>query len=249
MMPPAIETEGSDGRGFSFPTTRWSLVSQAGEAEPGRADAALETLCARYWKALYGFARRNGWSHEDAEDLTQGFIAHLLAKKAVQRFERKGVKFRAFLCVAFKRFLIGEVRRRHADIRGGGAQPATLDDWEGQDLEGAPNSPPPEDHLFDKDWAMVLLNRAFDLLKQEFGARGSPRLFGLLKERLLDEVDAAYYDQAGGELGMEAAAVKTARSRMKARFKEAVRHEIADTVTTPEEIDQEINYLLRVLGQ
>jgi RNA polymerase sigma-70 factor (ECF subfamily) len=225
------------------------LVLQAGEAEPARADAALETLCQRYWKALYGFAKRNGWSHEDAEDLTQGFIAHLLAKKAVQRFERKGVKFRTFLCGSFKKFLVSELRRRRADFRGGGVPPVPLDDLEGQNTPRGPSSPPPGDHLFDKDWALVVLNRASDLLRQEFGARGSEKLFGLLKERLLDEVDASYYDQAGRQLGMEANAVKTARSRMRARFKDLVRNEIADTVTTPGEIDQEINYLLRVLGQ
>jgi DNA-directed RNA polymerase specialized sigma24 family protein len=249
------ETEATESGGYSFQTTRWTLVSQAGAANSEIAREALETLCKWYHKPLLRFAGRfaiqNRWPPEDAEDLTQGFISKLLQEQGIQRFVPRGAKFRSFLCRGLKNFLLEDLRRRNAAIRGSGAPHVSLQDTQGESRYGLPDTPAAEECIFDKDWAMTILDRAFNRLKHECEAQGPDKLqlFRRLQPRLLDESDACFYEQVARESCKEPSAIKTAHSRMRAGLRVAVREEIAQTVSSPNEIDEEISYLLSALAR
>lgn len=251
-MPPNTKTEATTSGGYPFPDTLWTVVVQASDADPGRAHQALEQLCGRYWKPLYGSAKRKGFSHEDAEDLTQRFIIKLLEKNAFRAFERRQAKFRTFLRDALGNFLIDEWRRKGAAKRDA-SRSDSLEALEREPENGVriPTSPAPEDRCFDRDWANELIHRAITQLRLECETQGPEKLqlFEQLQERLLDEADADFYEQVGVKLHKNLGAVKTAHSRLKGRLKELVRKEIADTVGSHAEIDEEIKYLLSVLGQ
>lgn len=231
-----------------FVTTRWSVVLAARDQESPNATKALETLCATYWYPLYAFVRRQGRNAEDAQDLTQEFFARLLEKNQLQPVAPEKGKFRTFLLVAMKRFMANEWDRLRAQKRGGGKAAIAFDaalaeSRYASDL--ATNTAP--DQVYDRRWGLALLDRTLVRLRVEFEEAGKPCAFNELKQFLTAE--KAGYAEAAAGLGMSEAAVRVAVHRLRKRFRELFREEIAHTVSTPDEINDEVRYLMTVIGE
>jgi RNA polymerase sigma-70 factor (ECF subfamily) len=232
-----------------FLTTHWSVVLSAREKESPQSAAALETLCRTYWYPLYAFLRRQGRPPHDAQDLTQGFFARLLQKDYLRAVARERGKFRTFLLVALKRFLANEWDREHAQKRGGFAPVVPFDQAIAESrfaTEPSHNVPP--DVLFDRHWAMTLLERAMTQLQEEYVASGRAKLFEYLQSCLGREESALPYTEIAARLNLTEPAVKMAVQRMRARYRDILRAEIAHTVSSPEEVEEEIRHLFAAFG-
>ena len=214
-----------------FPTTQLSLVLAAAGSEP-----ALAELLRIYWPPLYAFVRRQGYGEDDAKDLTQGFVAHLLEHGGLREFQRERGRFRSFLLASLKNFLANQRDRTSAQKRGGGLEPLPLDSG----IQPRDNLTP--ERIFEKQWALAVLDRALQRV-QNAGIEHFERLRGYLT----GEDDGVRYAQIGRELGMTEGAVKVAVHRLRRRFHEALREEIAMTVTDESQIGEEIRYLLAAL--
>jgi DNA-directed RNA polymerase specialized sigma24 family protein len=227
-----------------FVTTHWSVVLSAREPESPESALALETLCRTYWYPLYAYLRRQGRPPHDAQDLTQGFFARLLQKDYLRAAAREKGRFRTFLLVAFKRFLANEWDHQHAQKRGGFAPVVPIDEVaaESRFAAEAPQNLPP-DVLYDRQWAMTLLERAMTQLQQEYLASGRAKLFEYLQSCLAREESALPYAEIAARLKLTEPAVKMAVHRLRARYRELLRAEIAHTVSTPAEVDEEIRHL------
>ncbi len=232
-----------------FVTTHWSVVLSAQDQESARSSEALETLCRAYWRPLYAYARRVGQSPADAEDLTQGFFARLLAKDYLKTAARGQGRFRSFLLTAFKRYMANEWDRQHAAKRGGFAQLVPIDQAmaEAQCAPDLAHQTPP-DALFDRQWAVTLLERTMAQLQEEYTASGRAGLFEHLRNCLTREEDALSYAEAAGRLKLTEVAVKMAVHRMRGRYREILLQEIAHTVGSPQEIDEELRQLFAAFG-
>lgn len=233
----------------AFLTTHWSVVLSAQDRSSAKSDAALETLCRTYWFPLYAFARRQGYAAHDAQDLTQEFFARLLKKEYLKSAERDKGRFRTFLLVALKRFLANEWDRQHAQKRGGFAPVVSID----QELAESRFASEPAHHLqpdvlFDRQWAMTLLDRTMMQLRNEYVTSGRARLFELLQACLAKDESALSYAEIAVQLNLTEAAVKMAVQRLRARYREILREQIADTVSSPEEIEEEIRHLFSTFG-
>ena len=243
------ENEVPSGAG-DFHTTHWSMVLLAGQAMAPHADEALESLCRTYWNPLYAYVRRQGHNPHDAQDLTQEFFARLLAKKYLSLANQERGRFRSFLLKSLKHFLVNEWQRGQSQKRGGGRQFLSLDDEAAERsylLQPAADQMAPES-LYDKLWAMTLLERAIERLGGEYAATGRRELFDQLKPLLLVEGGGESYRQAAAVLGLSEGAVKVAVHRVRQRFREAVRAEIAQTVATPAEVDGELRCLMAAMS-
>lgn len=232
-----------------FLTTHWSVVLSAQEKESPASRAALETLCQTYWFPLYAYARRFGHGAHDAQDLTQAFFARVLEKDYLAAAAREKGKLRTFLLVAFKRFLANEWDRQHAQKRGGFAPVVSID----QPLAESRFASEPADHLqpdvcFDRQWALTLLERATSRLREEYVGSGRARLFEALSGVLIKDEQSLSYAQIAAQLHLTEAAVKVAVHRLRGRYRELLRAEIASTVSSPEEIEEEIRHLFSVFG-
>ena len=215
-----------------------------------RAAAALEKLCRTYWPPLYAYIRREGHDATEAQDLTQEFFARLLAKDYLQNLRHQQGKFRSFLLAYLKNFLLEQRRKVRALKRGGGQVFVSLDTMETEDgylLEPVDELTP--DQVFERRWAQAVLQKALDRLREEFVARGQSALFELLQNYQPHEPGGRSYAQLGDELGMTEAAVKSAVQRMRKRHRELLREEIAQTVTRPEEIEEELRHFRALLGR
>ena len=245
MSTPSPATE----RGH-FPATHWSVVrAAAGPAAPAAA-AALEHLCQAYWYPLYVFIRRQGHAPADAQDLTQTFFAQLLEKNWIRRADNELGRFRSFLLMALKRFLANEWDKVHALKRGGHCQMVPLDFDTAETrykLEPA-NCATPE-QAFEKQWALTLLDSVLHHLREEYVQSGQAPLFDALKPCLLGSRESQPYAILATHLGMTEGAIKVAVHRMRERYRAQLKAQIAETVAAPEEIDQEIRHLFRVLAQ
>lgn len=226
-----------------FPTTQWNLLTQASLGAGAGARQALEELCRRYWSPLYQFIRSRGYSETEAQDLTQDFLVHLLEHSTLQRADPLRGRFRSFLLGALVRFLADEYDRRRAQKRGKGAVHLSLDSLEASALPASD----PGATLFDREWALVILEHALQTLKQEFNTRTQSTKFNLLRQFLPGSLQPPPYEGAATELGMSLSALKSEVHRLRQRFKELVRQEIAATVSAPHEIDDELHYLQQVL--
>jgi RNA polymerase sigma-70 factor (ECF subfamily) len=229
----------------AFRTTRWSVVLSAGrESAP-----ALSELCSAYWYPLYAYARRKGASAVEAEDLTQGFFAELLARNWVGTADREKGRFRTFLLTAFRRHA-GHVREKaNAAKRGGGRAPLRLDFEDGErrySLEPAHVMTP--ERIFDRRWALTLLERVLDGVEREMAAAGKTDLFDALRFHLTGEPAAETYREIAGRLGMGEGALKTAAHRLRTRYRDRLRSEIGETVSDPKEVEEEIRVLLKALA-
>ena len=247
-MGPLLEPE-SIRQGFA--STEWSLVLAARDGEPRRAQAALASLCSSYWRPLYGFVRRTGYSAEDAQDLTQSFFAHLLEKHALRHVDPSFGRFRAFLLASIKNFLTNEWRRDNALKRGGGVNLVSLDEM--AQAERVWSAEPAEsmtpDRVYERGWALALLARAAARLEAEFQAAGKGHIFQRLKPYLTGDGTASYAEVASA-LEMNEVTVRVSVHRMRGRFRDLLREEIAQTLADPGDtaaIDEELRFLLTVL--
>jgi RNA polymerase sigma factor (sigma-70 family) len=227
-----------------FATTRWSVVAAAGQGHSPQSQEALATLCQVYWHPLYAYARRHLHSAHDAQDQTQAFFAELLEKDYLQAADPRRGKFRSFLLTAFKHFLSRERERACAQKRGGG-RPALSLDFQGEErryhLEPADPSTP--ETVYERRWALALLEQALVRLRQEMANTGKEKLFECLKGALEGEGPQESYARIAGELGLSEQAVKVTAYRLRRRYQELLRAEIAQTVASPEEVEDELRDL------
>jgi RNA polymerase sigma-70 factor (ECF subfamily) len=233
-----------------FTTTHWSVVLQAGQTDSQNAPEALGRLCRTYWYPLYAYLRRKGHNADDAQDLTQEFFARLLARNYLSAADRSKGKFRSFLLGAVDHFLAKEWRRAHAQKRGGGQHVLSLDEMDAEKrylLEPADELTPAK--IFDRRWATTLLEEAMAALHHEYMARDQGQLFAKLQVVLSGDGSAVSYSELAGSLQMTEAAFKAAVYRIRKRYGELIRAQIAQTVATPEEIEEELRYLFAVLRE
>jgi RNA polymerase sigma-70 factor (ECF subfamily) len=239
---------GSPQAPWRFASTRWSLVAAAGQGPSPEAQEALATLCQVYWYPLYAYARRRLAKVEDAQDLTQEFFAQLLEKDYLQAADPARGKFRSFLLTAFKNFLNKEYDRTRAQKRGGGRRFIPLDFQAGETryhLEPSDHATP--ETLYERRWALMLLEQALNLLRQEFTNSGKQQLFEGLKGTLTGDTTTESYSRIADKLGMSEQAIKVAVHRLRQRYKELLREEIAQTVTSNDEIDDELRDLFKAV--
>ena len=227
-----------------FVTTHWSVVLAARENDSPRAARALAQLCRVYWYPLYAYIRRRGHDAHAAQDLTQEFFARLLRQDILKAVQQERGKFRWFLLSAAKRFLANEWNRDHALKRGGGQTLLSLDEEtaEGRYRHEIPDDSSP-DKLYDRNWAMTLLEQAQAQLQHEYESSGRGAIFEQLKIFLSGDRAAISHAEAGVALGMNEGAVKVAVHRLRGRYRERLREQIAQTVSTPAEIEEEIQQL------
>jgi RNA polymerase sigma-70 factor (ECF subfamily) len=231
-----------------FNTTHWSLVeaAQSDAASRTRAGKALEELCRAYWYPLYAFVRHRGYSPADAQDLTQSFFARFIATGGFASADRERGRFRTYLLGAMKHFLANEWHRAQAQKRGGGLSFLEWDALEPEAryaLEPAQSADPDLD--YDREWALELIARAKKKLRQESEADGKRELFEALKQSLTG--DEPSRSESAARLGLSESALKAAVHRLRQRYRELLRAEIAETVSTRTEIDDEMRYLVEVL--
>jgi RNA polymerase sigma-70 factor (ECF subfamily) len=246
---PEEKSQGSKSAAAWFVTTHWSVVLDAKGEDSVRASEALEKLCCIYWRPVYAFIRRNGYNNADAQDLTQEFFSRLLSKDYLRHLRDQRGKFRSFLLTFVKHFLSDERERASAQKRGGGRALLSLDDTDGEDLYVAEtaNQVGP-DQLFERRWALTVLDQALRRLSEEYVAAGKGILFEKLKDVQPGEHGRVSYAQLGTDLGMTEIAIKSAVHRLRRRHREILREEIAHTVTRPEEVDDEIRHLIALVS-
>lgn len=231
-----------------FATTRWSIVLAAGRDSSPEAKTALATLCETYWFPLYAFVRRQGYDAQDAQDLTQGFFTRLLEKKDLRDVQRERGKFRSFLLASMKHFLMNEWDRTQAQKRGGGQRMLSVDFDEAESrLRLEPSHEQTPEVIFEKQWALTLLDRVRAVLREEFVRAHKAEQFDRLHVYLTGEKSAVTYAEVAEELRISEAAVKMAVSRLRRRFHDRLRKEIGQTVATEDEIDDEIRALTDAL--
>lgn len=255
-----MQTTGASGSANTppdwFTTTHWSVVLAAGQSGSPAAFKALERLCQVYWSPLYTFVRRQGYSREDAQDLTQAFFERVLEKNYFGQASRAKGRFRAFLLAAFKHFLSDQRDHERAARRGGGTPPLSLDAQAEEERYRAgeerdqlePADPMTPEKLYDRRWAFAVLEQARVRLRDEFAAAGKSELYEQLKGCEAGERKALTYAEVGRRLGLGENGIKAAVLRLRQRYGELVREEIAQTVPTVSEIDEEIRYLLAVIS-
>ena len=242
-MADAAPNSGSPGQ---FPTTCWSVVLAARGTPQGEARAALETLCAAYWFPLYAFIRSRGLPAHSAEDVTQSFFTRLLEKGVLDAVDRSKGRLRAFLLAACKDFLANQRDYEQRKKRGGGRRFVPID-AEGRLGAVAAQGLTPE-ALFDRKWAVALLERVLERLAAEMERAGRSALFDRLKPVLLGESQAPSYASVGEQLALTEGAVKVAAHRLRTRYREILRDEIGQTVADPADVDDEIRELFRALA-
>lgn len=232
-----------------FVTTHWSLVLSAQEKISPDATEALESLCRTYWYPLYAYVRRTGHSPADAEDLTQGFFTRLLEKDYLKSAAREKGRFRTFLLVAFKRFLANEWDREHALKRGGFVPAISIEQELAESRFGnEPIDRLQPDVLFDRQWATALIECVMARLEQEYLTSGRAKLFEYLRGCLARDESALPYAQIAERLNLTEAAVKMAVQRLRARYREILRDEIAHTVSSAAQVEEEIRHLFSTFG-
>ena len=233
-----------------FATTHWSVVLAAGQSTDAQASEALEQLCRTYWYPLYAFVRRQGRSPEDAQDLTQGFFAHLLRKDFLSGVGPEKGRFRSFLLACLKHFLADEWEKARTAKRGGNCPEMRLElaGAEGRyQLEACVEAD--AESLYERRWALDLLDQVLNRLRHEAVASGREAVFNELQGCLLGERSTETYVQLGARLSMSETAVKVTVHRLRQRYREMLREEIAHTVTRPDEIDEEMRYLFEVVSR
>lgn len=238
------------GGGRRFATTRWTMVSAAGGLSDDAASQALAELCQIYWPPLYGYLRRRGHDREEAEDLTQGFFASLLERQGLQSADPARGRFRGFLLTALKRYVINEHERSTAARRGGSARlPLTLDfdDAERSYARGLGSGETP-DREFDRKWAALCIDRALARLRAEYHEAGKDTVADALLPYLTDSGQLPSYRAIADRLLMSEGAVKVAVHRLRQRFGSILRSQIADTVLSPADADDEMRELIRVVA-
>ena len=249
MAASSSERESGNCGAELFKTTHWSVVILAGQPASHQAAESLEKLCRAYWFPLYAYVRRRGHTPEDAQDLTQEFFLRLLQKHYLTHADRNKGRFRSFLLSSLDHFLANDWRRAQAEKRGGGHPPISLDD---ASAEGRYTLEPLSDltpeRLYERQWALTLLDHALAMLREEFTAAGQARQFNHLRGFLTTEAAQGSYAATAAELGMTTGAMASAVHRLRHRYRELVREEIAHTVASPAEVEDELRWLFAAVG-
>lgn len=232
-----------------FAPTHWSLVLSAGDKDSPGSTAALENLCRSYWYPLYAYVRRRGRSPEDAQDLTQEFFARLLEHRWIDRADREKGRFRCFLLSAMNHFLSDEWDKERAQKRGGGRVfvPLQIDTAETRYGHEPVDQVTPE-HSYERRWALTLIDKVLQALRTEHEQAGRTLWFDALNPCLVGDRPALSYNELAAKLGVSEGAVKSAVHRLRQRFRDLLQEEIAQTVASPEEAEEELRYLITVLS-
>jgi hypothetical protein len=242
----AIASAQSLDTGAAFMTTDWSVVLSAQSLSPA-ATEALEKICRNYWRPLYTFVRREGYAREEAQDLTQAFFARFLERRDLDVVRREKGRLRSYFLASLKNFLVNERDRAMTIKRGEGRRPIPLDEmttYAAADLETANDLS--ADRIFERRWALTVLEQVFARLEEEYGATGKMQLFERFKNLLADE-DRQSQSDIAREFAMNENAVKQAFHRFRQRYREILREEIARTVTAPGDVEDELRYLIAIL--
>jgi RNA polymerase sigma factor (sigma-70 family) len=228
-----------------FATTRWSLVLKAGKPGADGSDRALAELCGQYWYPLYAYVRRRGHDQEDSQDLTQAFFAKLLKKQDLSAADPQRGRFRTFLLASMKHFLTSEWRRENAQKRGGAVETLPLNFESGEEsyLREPYHELSPE-AIYERRWALGLLERAVDELRSQYELAGNLELFEALKGFLGGESEVVPYPELAQRLGRSEGTLRTAASRLRSRWRERVRELVAETVEEESEIEDELKNLI-----
>lgn len=228
-----------------FTQTHWSVVLSAAQTSSSQADAALESLCRTYWLPLYAYVRRKGHSTHDTQDLTQEFFARLLKNKSFAGADRQKGKFRTYLLGALNHFLADEWDKARAEKRGGNVEFISLDDTQNAErLYGQePSLDVAPEKIYDRRWGRTLLEQAIARLKAEFAASDKTRQFELLKPFLTSDAGPGGYDSVAADLDTTPGNIAVSVHRLRQRFRELVRAEVAQTVASPAEVDDELRHL------
>lgn len=233
-----------------FATTHWSVVLAAGKHDTVSAEVALEKLCSSYWYPLYAYVRKRGISPHDAQDLTQAFFASIMEKQSLANVDPQRGRFRSFLIGAMNHFLASEWRKSQAQKRGGGNLMLSLDlAMAEQRLELEPADFNTPDQTFDKAWAAAVLENVLQALEAEYQLQKKELLFQTLKQTLTGSRDAQPYSELAQRLDMNEGAVKTAVHRLRKRYRELLQTEVANTVGSAGEVEDEMRYLFRAIQQ
>jgi DNA-directed RNA polymerase specialized sigma24 family protein len=249
-VPPRHEAESRDEL---FASTRWTLVLEAGDSAAASAQAlsALSELCQIYWRPLYAFLRKQGYRSDDAQDLTQGFFAHLIESRAYARADREKGRFRSFLLGALKHFVADVHDRGRALKRGGGMILEKLDDRTIAETEAQIGRATKwhADEVYDREWAASLLRRALDRLAQECALAGKPELFGYLKPYLsVTEESTIPYEEMARRSHRPVATLRSDVARLRRRYRLILREEVRGTVVGNTDVDEELHYLCRAVA-
>jgi RNA polymerase sigma factor (sigma-70 family) len=231
----------------TFATTHWSVVLTA-QGESSAAQEALEKLCRTYWRPIYGFVRRQGVGSEDAKDLTQGFFALLLERRDLDAVRKEKGRLRSYLLTSLKHFLASEQRRATAIKRGKGQRLVPLEELsaiEGIEMEPADHLSP--DRLYERRWAVTLMEQVLNRLKDEYRTAGNAALFDSLKQLLPEEPGAPTRTEIATRLGMTESALRQAYHRFRHRYQLLLREEISHTVAIAGDVEDELRHLITVL--
>jgi RNA polymerase sigma factor (sigma-70 family) len=244
-----VSISSKEGRAEWFTSTHWSVVLAARNGASPQANEALEKLCHTYWPPLHGFIRREGFADAEAKDLTQEFFLKLIEREYLQHLKHQRGRFRSFMLTLLKNFLLEQRGRANAQKRGGDKVFISFE----QTSEDGVYLNEPVDHLspdqvFERRWAQTVFQTALNRLRDEYVESGRGPFFDLLKDFQPREPGAPSYAEIGERFDMTEAAVKSAVQRMRQRHRELLREEIAHTVTSPGEVDEEIRHLREVLG-
>jgi RNA polymerase sigma-70 factor (ECF subfamily) len=233
----------------AFTTTHWSVVLEA-QGESPAADEALEKLCRIYWRPIYSFVRRQGLAPAEAEDITQGFFAQLLERRSLDAVRKEKGRLRSYLLGALKYFLTDEQRRAMAVKRGKGQRLISFEELRADErIEMEPADTVTAEMIYERRWALTILERVLSRLKDEYRAAGNAGLFDSLKQLLPDEPGAPSQAEIAMQLSMTENAIRQAFYRFRQRYQSLLREEIANTVATPGDIEDELRHLITVLGE
>ena len=242
----ATDASGQQG-GVAFTTTHWSVVLDA-QGESPAAQEALEKLCRTYWRPIFAFLRRQGFRPEEAEDITQGFFAQLLERRKFSALRKEKGRLRSFLLGALKYFLADEQRRAMAIKRGKGQRLISLEELRADErIDMEPSDPMTAEMIYERRWALTVLEQVLSRLKDEYVGAGNAALFDSLKQLLPDEPGSPSQAEIATQLGMTENALRQAFYRFRQRYQSLLREEIANTVATPGDIEDELRHLIAVI--
>ena len=244
----SLSAAGPESRGgIPFTTTHWSVVLQA-QGQSTAAQEALEKLCRTHWRPIYGFVQRQGVKPEEAKDLTRGFFALLLERRDLNAVHQEKGRLRCYLLTSLKHFLTNERNRAMAIKRGEGQRLIPLEDLRERERIGfEPPETLPADQIYERRWALSVLDHVMARLGDEYRAAGNIQLFDRLQKSLTDEPDRPSPANTAREFGMTEGAVRQASYRLRQRYRQLLREEIAHTVMAPADIDDELRHLVTVL--
>ena len=229
----------------SFPSTHWNVILRAGDDATPANGQALEELCRAYWSPLYAYLRRNGHSPHDAQDLTQGFLARVIAREDIGNVGPEKGRFRTFLLTGLRNFTIKQALHDKAQKRGGGQLPLSINTEEAERLCGPDFAAENPELAFDRRWCRTTLALAIQRLREEHVARGKQALFETLAP-FLDGANPGEYETVARQLGMAPGTVAVTIHRLRSRLQEFVRAEVAQTVASPDQVEEEVKHLMEV---